>query len=305
MADLLGPSDVRTLAESLDVAPTKRWGQNFVVDAGTVRRIARIAGVQPADAVVEVGPGLGSLTLALLEAGANVTAVEIDPRLAAGLERTVAERAPDDAGRLTVVQADALTVTELDPPPALLVANLPYNVSVPVILHFLETFPSLERVLVMVQAEVADRIAAPPGSRTYGIPSAKAAWYCSVRRAGDVGRAVFWPVPRVDSALVLMERREQPVTSASRSEVFAVVDAAFAQRRKALRGALSRVAGSPAAAEAALRAAGIDPLQRGEQLAIEDFARIAEALAAGDGGDAGGTGGLASDSADPSDTLGP
>jgi len=269
---------VRTLAESLGTSPTKRWGQNFVVDAGTVRRIVRIAGVQPADAVVEVGPGLGSLTLALLEAGASVTAVEIDLRLAAALPQTVAERAPDDADRLTVIHDDALKVTELPAPPSLLVANLPYNVSVPVILHFLETFPSLQRVLVMVQAEVADRLAAPPGSRTYGIPSAKAAWYCAVRVAGDVGRAVFWPVPRVDSKLVLMERREPPVTDVPRETVFAVVDAAFAQRRKALRGALASVAGSPAAAEEALRAAGIDPLTRGEQLRIEDFAAIAAHL---------------------------
>ena len=278
MVDLLGPTDIRTLAESLGTSPTKKWGQNFVVDAGTVRRIVRIAGVKPADAVVEVGPGLGSLTLALLEAGASVTAVEIDPRLAGALAETVGARAPAEAGRLNVVQADALTVTALDPAPSLLVANLPYNVSVPVILHFLETFPTLERVLVMVQSEVADRLAAPPGSRTYGIPSAKAAWYCSVRKAGEVGRAVFWPVPRVDSSLVLMERRDPPVTDVPRSRVFAVVDAAFAQRRKALRGALSSVAGSPAAAEVALRAAGFDPLTRGEQLSIEDFAAIAEHL---------------------------
>ncbi|MGC4174509.1 16S rRNA (adenine(1518)-N(6)/adenine(1519)-N(6))-dimethyltransferase RsmA [Demequina sp.] len=284
MVDLLGPTDIRTLAESLGTSPTKRWGQNFVVDAGTVRRIVRIAGVQRPDAgaerasVVEVGPGLGSLTLALLEAGAVVTAVEIDPKLAAALPSTVAARAPEDAERLTVIHADALTVTSLDPPPSLLVANLPYNVSVPVILHFLETFPTLERVLVMVQSEVADRLAAPPGSRTYGIPSAKAAWYCSVRKAGEVGRAVFWPVPRVDSSLVLMERRNPPATSVPRERVFAVVDAAFAQRRKALRGALAGVFGSPAAAEAALLACGFDPLIRGEQLRIEDFAAIAAHL---------------------------
>lgn len=279
MADLLGPTDVRTLAASLGAAPTKKWGQNFVVDAGTVRRIVRIAGVAPGDAVVEVGPGLGSLTLALLEAGARVTAVEIDPRLAAALVDTVAARAPDEADALTVIAADALRVDALDDAPRLLVANLPYNVSVPVILHFLETFPSLERVLVMVQSEVADRLAAPPGSRTYGIPSAKAAWYCDVRRAGDVGRSVFWPVPRVDSALVLMERRAIPASAVSRREVFAVIDAAFAQRRKALRGALSGLAGSAAAAEGALRQAGIEPLTRGEQLGITEFIRIAEALA--------------------------
>ena len=281
MADLLGPTDIRSLAESLDTAPHKKWGQNFVVDAGTVRRIARIAGVDAESHVVEVGPGLGSLTLALLETDARVTAVEIDPILAKALPDTVAARASDLAGALTVIEADALTVTELPLPPTALVANLPYNVSVPVILHFLETFPTLERVLVMVQSEVANRLAAPPGSRTYGIPSAKAAWYTATRRAGNVGRAVFWPVPRVDSALVLMERREPPVTTATREQVFAVVDAAFAQRRKGLRGALAGLAGSTTAAETALRACGIDPLTRGEQLDIVAFARIAEALDAG------------------------
>ncbi len=285
MADLLGPSDVRTLAESLGASPTKKWGQNFVVDAGTVRRIVRIAGVSAGDHVVEVGPGLGSLTLALLEADASVTAIEIDPVLAAALPATVAQRAPDKAVSLTVIQDDALRVRELrgsgdgtGRSPTLLVANLPYNVSVPVILHFLETFRSLERVLVMVQSEVADRLAAPPGTRTYGIPSAKAAWYCDVRRAGNVGRSVFWPVPRVDSALILMERRSAPLTDAPREAVFAVIDAAFSQRRKALRGALAGVAGSAAAAEVALRAAGIEPLTRGEQLGINAFVRIAEAL---------------------------
>jgi 16S rRNA (adenine1518-N6/adenine1519-N6)-dimethyltransferase len=260
------------------MAPTKKWGQNFVVDSGTVRRIVRIAGVKPDDHVVEIGPGLGSLTLALLEAQARVTAIEIDPTLAGALPTTVASHAPDDAQRLRVIHADAMTVTELETEPTLLVANLPYNVSVPVILRFLEFFPSLHTVVVMVQSEVADRLAAPPGSRTYGIPSAKAAWYCTVRRAGNVGRAVFWPVPRVDSALVLMKRRDAPLTTAPRREVFAVIDAAFAQRRKALRGALSSIAGSPTAAQTALRAAGIEPLARGEQLDVAAFARIAEAL---------------------------
>nr|WP_255633356.1 16S rRNA (adenine(1518)-N(6)/adenine(1519)-N(6))-dimethyltransferase RsmA [Demequina sp. TTPB684] len=275
---MLGPSEIRTLAASLGATPTKKWGQNFVVDAGTVRRIVRIAGVSHDDHVVEVGPGLGSLTLALLETGARVTAIEIDPRLAEALPATVIAHAPAEADRLSVIQADAMTVTELPEQPTMLVANLPYNVSVPVILRFLEIFPSLQTVLVMVQSEVADRLAAPPGSRTYGIPSAKAAWYCKVRRAGDVGRAVFWPVPRVDSALVLMERRDVPLTTAPRREVFAVIDAAFGQRRKALRGALATIAGSPTAAEAALRQAGIEPLTRGEQLDVAAFARIAEAL---------------------------
>jgi 16S rRNA (adenine1518-N6/adenine1519-N6)-dimethyltransferase len=276
---LLGPAEVRRLAAELDLRPTKQRGQNFVIDANTVRRIVREAGVGPDDVVVEVGPGLGSLTLALLEVGARVVAVEIDERLAGRLPETVAEHAPEAADRLLVVTADALRITELPgPPPTALVANLPYNVSVPVLLHLLTLLPSLERGLVMVQAEVADRLAAPPGSKVYGIPSVKAAWFADVRRAGAVGRQVFWPAPNVDSGLVAWARREPPQTSASRAEVFAVVDAAFAHRRKGLRGALRGLAGSAEAAEAALTKAGIDPLARGESLAVEDFVRIAENL---------------------------
>lgn len=277
-APLLGPAQVRDLAERLGVRPTKARGQNFVVDAGTIRRIVRLAGVRPGEHVVEVGPGLGSLTLGLLEAGAVVAAVEIDPVLAHALPQTVAELAPAWADRLTVVAADALAVTELPGPPTALVANLPYNVAVPVLLTLLARFPGLERALVMVQAEVADRLVAPPGSRTYGVPSAKAAWYADARRAGTVGRAVFWPVPRVDSALVALTRREPPPTRATREQVFAVVDAAFAQRRKTVRAALTGLAGSARAAEEALVAAGVDPGLRGERLAIGDFARVAEHL---------------------------
>jgi 16S rRNA (adenine1518-N6/adenine1519-N6)-dimethyltransferase len=275
-AALLGPAEVRELAARLSTRPTKTLGQNFVIDPNTVRRIVRVAGVGPEDVVVEVGPGLGSLTLGLLPEVARVVAVEVDPVLAGALGDTVAARAPAYAGRLAVVTADALRVDELPgPPPTALVANLPYNVSVPVLLHMLERFPSLQTVLVMVQAEVADRLAAPPGSRTYGVPSVKAAWYAEVRRAGAVGRAVFWPAPNVDSGLVAMTRREPPATTATRSEVFAVVDAAFAQRRKTLRAALAGWAGSPVLAEQALRAAGIDPRTRGEALGVADFARLA------------------------------
>jgi 16S rRNA (adenine1518-N6/adenine1519-N6)-dimethyltransferase len=266
------------LADKLDLRPTKRLGQNFVIDGGTVRRIARLAAVTPGDVVIEVGPGLGSLTLALLPEARRVVAVEIDPVLAERLPLTVAERAPSLADRLIVVQADAMRVLpgQLGAEPDVLVANLPYNVAVPVVLHLLEVLPSLRGGLVMVQAEVADRMAAGPGSKVYGVPSAKAAWYADVRRAGPVGRTVFWPVPNVDSGLVALARRDPPETTASRVEVFAVVDAAFAQRRKTLRAALAGWAGSPAAAEQALRAAGVDPSLRGERLAIGDFARIAE-----------------------------
>ncbi|WP_067483484.1 16S rRNA (adenine(1518)-N(6)/adenine(1519)-N(6))-dimethyltransferase RsmA [Actinomadura hibisca] len=274
---LLGPADVRELAGALGIRPTKTLGQNFVIDANTVRRIVRVAEVGPDDVVLEVGPGLGSLTLALLPEVARVTAVEIDPALAAALPVTVAARAPGVAGRLEVVRDDAMRITGLPgPAPTALVANLPYNVAVPVVLHLLATLPSLRRVLVMVQAEVADRMTAAPGNKIYGVPSVKLAWYGSARRAGPVGRAVFWPVPNVDSGLVAFTRGEPPETTATRAEVFAVVDAAFAQRRKTLRAALAGWAGSPAAAEEALRAAGVDPRARGEALDVAAFARIAQ-----------------------------
>jgi 16S rRNA (adenine1518-N6/adenine1519-N6)-dimethyltransferase len=275
---LLGPVEVRELAARLGIRPTKTLGQNFVIDANTVRRIVRTADLRAGDHVVEVGPGLGSLTLALLPEVASVTAVEIDGLLAAQLPLTVGARAPAYAGRLTVVTADALRLDALPgEPPTALVANLPYNVSVPVLLTMLERFPTIRRVLVMVQSEVADRLVAPPGSRTYGVPSVKAAWYAEVRRAGAVGRTVFWPAPNVDSGLVAMTRRPPPDTTATRAEVFALVDAAFAQRRKTLRAALAGWAGSPAAAETALRAAGLDPKVRGEALGVADFARVAAA----------------------------
>lgn len=274
----LGAAQIRELAARLGLRPTKQWGQNFVVDANTVKKIVRLAEVGPKDVVVEVGPGLGSLTLALLPAAGHVTAVEVDPALAAALPETVKSLAPAYADRLTLVHADALRVRELPgPAPTALVANLPYNVSVPVVLGFLESFPSLERVLVMVQLEVAERLAAKPGSKVYGVPSVKAAWYADVRLAGTVSRSVFWPVPNVDSGLVSLVRRPAPETTASRKDVFACIDAAFAQRRKTLRAALATWAGSPARAEEILRAAGIDPRTRGEQLGVEAFAAIAAA----------------------------
>jgi 16S rRNA (adenine1518-N6/adenine1519-N6)-dimethyltransferase len=274
---LLGPADVRALAGRLGVRPSKRRGQNFVVEAGTVRKIASLAAIGPDDVVLEVGPGLGSLTLALLEAGpARVMAVEIDRVLAAALPETVADRAPALAGKLTVLTADALAVGERDlAGPTVLVANLPYNVAVPVVLHLLAAVGSLRRGLVMVQAEVADRMCSPPGSRVYGAPSVKLAWYAAARPAGTVPRSVFWPVPNVDSRLVAFTRHDPPPTTASREQVFAVVDAAFGQRRKTLRAALAGWAGSAAQAERLLRAAGIDPGARGESLGVAQFARLA------------------------------
>ncbi|HEY0574422.1 MAG TPA: 16S rRNA (adenine(1518)-N(6)/adenine(1519)-N(6))-dimethyltransferase RsmA [Pseudonocardia sp.] len=316
------------MADRLGLRPTKRLGQNFVHDANTVRRIARLAELDPDDVVLEIGPGLGSLTLALLPSAASVLAVEIDPVLAEALPGTVAERAPALAARLTVLTTDALRLTaeQLPRPPTAVVANLPYNVGVPVLLHVLESLPSVRHGLVMIQSEVVDRLAAPPGGREYGAPSAKLAWFASARRVGPVPRAVFWPVPGVDSALLAVRRRPAPeisrgirvasaaegepagaevtggaatevtgavaaevtggvaaepaggaATEVTRAEVFAVVDAAFAQRRKSLRGALAGWAGSPAAAEQVLRAAGVDPATRAERLAIADFARIAAA----------------------------
>jgi 16S rRNA (adenine1518-N6/adenine1519-N6)-dimethyltransferase len=280
---LLGAGDIRGIAGRLDVRPTKKLGQNFVIEPGTVRQIAALAAPRPGDVVLEVGPGLGSLTLALLEAAvaagdARVVAVEIDPVLAAELPKTIADRAPEFAALVEVVTADALGVGQAEVgKPTVLAANLPYNVAVPVLLTLLAALPSLDRGIVMVQAEVADRMCAGPGSRVYGAPSAKLAWYASARPAGNVPRTVFWPVPNVDSKLVAFTRHAPPQTSAGRAEVFAVVDAAFGQRRKTLRAALGGWAGSPAAAERLLRAAGVDPGARGEALTIDEFARIAKA----------------------------
>lgn len=278
---LLGPADVREIAARLGVRPSKRLGQNFVVDPGTVRRLVTLAGLSPDDVALEVGPGIGSLTLGLLGAARHVVAVEVDAALAAELPRTVAARAPHLAGRLYVVTADAARIGELPgEPPTALVANLPYNVAVPVVLHLLGSVPSLARGLVMVQAEVADRMTAPPGSRVYGVPSVKLAWFASARRAGPVPRTVFWPVPNVDSGLVAFTRRPPPAEAVSREEVFAVVDAAFAQRRKTLRAALARWAGTPQLAERILRDAEVDPGARGESLTVTAFARIARARTA-------------------------
>jgi len=275
----LGPAEVRSLAAALGLRPTKQRGQNFVIDANTVRRIVRDAGVDGDDVVLEVGPGLGSLTLALLAVARRVVAVEVDPALAAALPATIASYAPEQAEHFEVVQGDAMRVEDLPgPAPTALVANLPYNVSVPVLLHLLALLPSLEHGLVMVQAEVADRLAAQPGSKVYGVPSVKAAWFADVRRAGSVSRSVFWPAPNVDSGLVAWKRREPPSTQVSRQDVFAVVDAAFAHRRKALRRTLRELAGSAEAAEDALRRSGIDPMARGESLDVRQFTRIAEEI---------------------------
>jgi 16S rRNA (adenine1518-N6/adenine1519-N6)-dimethyltransferase len=276
---LLGPTEIRELAARLGMQPSKRLGQNFVVDAGTVTRITALAKVGPQDVVLEVGPGFGSLTLPLLDAAGRVVAVEVDRALAVQLPLTVADRAPWLAGRLEVVTADAARITGLPgAAPTALVANLPYNVAVPVVLHLLATVPSLGRGLIMVQAEVADRMCAPPGSRTYGVPSAKLAWFGQARRAGSVPRGVFWPVPRVDSGLVELVRRDTyDAASATREAVFTVIDAAFSQRRKTLRSALAAWAGSAAAAAETLTAAGVDPALRGEALGIAEFVRIAEA----------------------------
>ena len=278
---LLGAAEIRRLAAELDVTPTKKLGQNFVVDANTVRKIVQAADVRAGESVVEIGPGLGSLTLAILEAGARVTAVEIDRRLAARLPATVrAHGVPD--GALTVVEGDALRVTELPGEPAVLVANLPYNVSVPVLLHFLEAFPGIAHGVVMVQAEVAERLAAKPGSKTYGAPSVKAAWYGPWQLSGTVSRQVFWPVPNVDSLLVGFVRDPEPRGSEEeRRRTFEIVDAAFNQRRKMLRQALSGIFGSSSAASEVLERAGVAPTSRGEDLAVADYHRVARVAGGG------------------------
>jgi len=281
VSELLGAREIRELASSLDLRPTKKRGQNFVIDPNTVQRIVRLAELPEGCTVLEIGPGLGSLTLALLQAGHPVLAVEIESALARQLPLTAGEHLPEQAASLEVIEADALQVTELPRPAQALVANLPYNISVPVLLHYLQLFPDIERMLVMVQKEVADRLAAGPGTRVYGAPSVKARWFGSLELVGTVGRTVFWPEPNIDSGLVRLVRTDPPPCTVSRQEVFAVVDAAFGQRRKSLRGALAQFAGSPDRAEQALREAQIDPTARGETLDVVQFARLAECLPRG------------------------
>ena len=271
---LLGAAQIRELAAQLDLKPSKSLGQNFVIDSNVCTKIVRIAGVTSDDIALEIGPGLGSLTLAMLEVAKSVIAVEIDPRLARQLPLTVAEHF-EHPENLTVINIDALAVHDLPVAPTVLVANLPYNISVPVLLHVLEKFPTLRTGVVMVQAEVADRLAAKPGGKEYGIPSVKAAWWADVKNVGTVSRSIFWPAPNVDSKLVGFTRRQTAGSEESRAKVFTIIDAAFAQRRKMLRSALSGLYGSSSAAEAILIKAGIDPTLRGEALQVESFCKIA------------------------------
>ena len=273
--ELLGPAEIRVLAEQLNLSPTKKLGQNFVIDANTVRKIVNLADIRPGDQVVEIGPGLGSLSLGILAAGASLVAIEIDQRLATQLEQTCAQRAPQ--AQVTIIHQDALTIQELPGNPSKLVANLPYNISVPVLLHFMEHFHSIGSGIVMVQAEVGQRIASLPGSKIYGAPSVKAAWYGTWRIAGHISRQVFWPVPNVDSVLVSFEKKPHPGDAELRLKTFALIDAAFGQRRKMLRQSLSSLWGSAAQATAILEKAGIDPTHRGEQLSLADFVSIAQA----------------------------
>lgn len=274
MVELLGAAEIRSLASELELRPTKKLGQNFVIDPNTIRKIVAAANLDPSDKVVEIGPGLGSLTLGLLEKVDELIAIEFDSKLATRLEETLRQKAPSKSCR--ILHADAMAVTSLDFEPDALVANLPYNISVPVILHFLEHFPSISKILVLVQAEVAARLVAGPGSKTYGSPSVKLAWYGKASAAGVVSRSIFWPVPNVDSALVYFEKRQFPLPVQSRLEVFRVIDGAFAQRRKTLRQALSSWAGSPDQAEQFLVKAGVSPQARGEDLSVDEFIEVAK-----------------------------
>jgi 16S rRNA (adenine1518-N6/adenine1519-N6)-dimethyltransferase len=277
MTTLLGAAEIRALAAQLDVRPAKSLGQNFVIDANVCRKIVRLAGVRPEDVALEIGPGLGSLTLALLDEAAQVIAIEIDDRLATQLPLTVSTHS-EKSESLTVINEDALKISTLPIAPTILVANLPYNISVPVLLHYLQTFQSLRAGIVMVQAEVADRLVAKPGTKDYGIPSLKAAWWAEMSHAGVVSRSVFWPAPNVDSKLASFIRRPEPDSEEIRLIAFAAIDAAFSQRRKMLRSALSGWLGSSATAESVLHEAGIDPTLRGETLLIEDYCSIARAV---------------------------
>jgi len=271
---LLGAAEIRELAQELGIKPAKSLGQNFVIDANVCRKIVRTAGVTSSDVALEIGPGLGSLTLALLEEAKSVIAVEIDERLAQRLPETI-QAHHEGSSTFSVIHQDALHLKDLPQEPTVLVANLPYNVSVPVLLHLLEIFPTLKSGVVMVQAEVADRLAAKPGTKEYGIPSVKAAWWADLHGAGSISRSIFWPVPGVDSKLVSFTRHQPMGDEALRIKVFTLIDAAFAQRRKMLRSALSSIYGSSGAAEKVLMQAGIDPTLRGESLQVNDFCTIA------------------------------
>jgi 16S rRNA (adenine1518-N6/adenine1519-N6)-dimethyltransferase len=277
MSGLLGAAEVREIAERIGVRPTKKLGQNFVVDANTCRKIVKSADVGPDDVALEIGPGLGSLTLAMLETAKSVIAIEIDDRLALELPIT-ADRHGFDSSKLTIITADAMQISELPANPTVLVANLPYNVSVPVLLRFLELFPTLRSGVVMVQSEVADRLVAKPDSKTYGSPSVKAAWWADLTSAGTVSRSIFWPVPNVDSSLVRFVRHESAGDEVLRKATFKIIDAAFAQRRKMMRAALSDICGGSAQASAIIEQSGIDPTIRGEALELADFIKIAITL---------------------------
>ena len=274
MSNLLGAAEIREIAQRIGLRPTKKLGQNFVVDANTCRKIVKSADVGPTDIALEIGPGLGSLTLAMLESASEVIAIEIDERLAAELPET-AERHGLDASKLTIINQDAMSITTLPKDPTVLVANLPYNVSVPVLLRFLELFPTLRSGVVMVQSEVADRLVAKPNSKTYGSPSVKATWWADLTSAGTVSRSIFWPVPNVDSSLVRFVRHESAGDETLRKATFKIIDAAFAQRRKMMRAALSDLCGGSAAASSIIEASGIDPTIRGEALQLSDFIKIA------------------------------
>jgi 16S rRNA (adenine1518-N6/adenine1519-N6)-dimethyltransferase len=277
MSNLLGAAEIREIAERIGLRPTKKLGQNFVVDANTCRKIVKSADVGPTDIALEIGPGLGSLTLAMLESASEVIAIEIDERLAAELPET-AERHGLDANKLTIINQDAMGITTLPKDPTVLVANLPYNVSVPVLLRFLELFPTLRSGVVMVQSEVADRLVAKPNSKTYGSPSVKATWWADLTSAGTVSRSIFWPVPNVDSSLVRFVRHQSAGDETLRKATFKIIDAAFAQRRKMMRAALSDLCGGSAAASSIIEASGIDPTIRGESLQLSDFIKIAITL---------------------------
>ena len=277
MSNLLGAAEIREIAERIGLRPTKKLGQNFVVDANTCRKIVKSADVGPTDIALEIGPGLGSLTLAMLESASEVIAIEIDDRLAAELPET-AQRHGLDASKLTILNQDAMGVTTLPKEPTVLVANLPYNVSVPVLLRFLELFPTLRSGVVMVQSEVADRLVAKPNSKVYGSPSVKATWWADLSSAGTVSRSIFWPVPNVDSSLVRFVRHQSAGDEALRKATFKIIDAAFAQRRKMMRAALSDLCGGSAAASSIIEASGIDPTIRGESLQLSDFIKIAITL---------------------------
>ena len=270
--DFLGAARVRELLTRHGVTPSRALGQNFVVDPNTIRKTLSVARVSPTDRVLEIGPGAGSLTLGLAASSPSVVAIERDDRLIPLLEEVLSNRR-----NVEIINGDAMEADLAATRATSVVSNLPYNMAALLVLKVLEEAPEIQSLTVMTQKEVGERLAAGPGTKTYGATSVLVAYFALARVEAQVSRRAFWPVPRVDSVLVRIDRRPEP-DQESRQSLFEVVKAAFSQRRKTLRNSLAELAGSASAAEDLIRQAGVDPSRRPETLSLDDFLMLARRL---------------------------